>query len=114
MIEVATQIPVPLGCLLLIGGLPLAPNFTFPLAFLVISLPPPGWLLDALTVPLQRCKSALALCFVRDGAIMGSGFAIRKARSFWGGCLSEGAVIVTHKNSPFSAESTAPLRTLDD
>jgi len=53
MIEVATQIPVLLGCLLLIGGWPMARIFAFPLVFLVFSLPPPGWLLDAFTVPLK-------------------------------------------------------------
>jgi exosortase B len=53
MVEVATQIPVLLGCLLLIGGWPLARIFAFPLAFLVFSIPPPGWLLDAFTVPLK-------------------------------------------------------------
>jgi exosortase B len=53
MIEVATQIPVLLGCLLLIGGWPLARIFAFPLAFLVFSIPPPNWLLDAFTVPLK-------------------------------------------------------------
>ena len=46
MIEVATQIPVLWGCLLLIGGWPLARIFAFPLAFLIFSVPPPGWLLD--------------------------------------------------------------------
>jgi exosortase B len=53
MIEVATQIPVLLGCLLLIGGWPLARIFAFPLAFLVFSVPPPGWLMDAATIPLK-------------------------------------------------------------
>jgi len=53
MIEVATQIPVILGCLLLVGGWPLARLFAFPLAFLIFSIPPPGWLLDAFTVPLK-------------------------------------------------------------
>ena len=53
MVEVATQIPVLLGCLLLIGGWPLARVFAFPLAFLVFSVPPPNWLLDAFTVPLK-------------------------------------------------------------
>jgi exosortase B len=53
MVEVATQIPVLLGCLLLIGGWPLARVFAFPLAFLVFSIPPPSWLLDAFTVPLK-------------------------------------------------------------
>jgi exosortase len=53
MVEVATQIPVLLGCILLVGGWPLARVFAFPLAFLIFSIPPPGWLLDAFTVPLK-------------------------------------------------------------
>src|SRR5271155_1563293 len=53
MIEFATQIPVLLGCLLIVGGWPLARIFAFPLAFLVFSIPPPNWLLDAFTVPLK-------------------------------------------------------------
>ncbi len=53
MLEVATQIPVLLGCLLLFGGWSLARIFAFPLAFLVFSLPPPGWVMDAFTVPLK-------------------------------------------------------------
>ena len=53
MVEVATQIPVLLACLLLIGGWPLARLFAFPLAFLIFSIPPPTWLLDAFTVPLK-------------------------------------------------------------
>jgi len=57
MIETATQIPVLLGCLLLIGGWPLARVFAFPLAFLIFSVPPPGWIMDALTVPLKAWVS---------------------------------------------------------
>ena len=57
MIETATQIPVLLGCLLLIGGWSLARVFAFPLAFLIFSVPPPGWLLDAFTVPLKAWVS---------------------------------------------------------
>ncbi len=53
MIETFTQIPVLLGCLLLIGGWPLARVFAFPLAFLIFSIPPPAWILDAITVPLK-------------------------------------------------------------
>jgi exosortase B len=53
MVEVATQIPVLLGCLLIVGGWPLARVFAFPLAFLIFSIPPPTWLLDAFTVPLK-------------------------------------------------------------
>jgi exosortase B len=57
MVEVASQIPVLLGCLLLIGGWKMARIFAFPLAFLVFSVPPPGWLLDAFTVPLKAWVS---------------------------------------------------------
>ena len=64
MVEVATQIPVLLGCLLLIGGWPLARIFAFPLAFLVFSMPPPGWLLDALTVPLKTWISDVVADFL--------------------------------------------------
>jgi exosortase len=64
MIEVATQIPVLLGCLLLIGGWPLARLFAFPLAFLIFSVPPPGWLLDAFTVPLKARISDVVTNFL--------------------------------------------------
>ncbi len=64
MIETATQIPVLLGCLLLIGGWPLARVFAFPLAFLIFSVPPPGWILDALTVPLKAWVSDVVTNFL--------------------------------------------------
>src|SRR5579871_1774291 len=64
MIEVATQIPVLLGCLLLIGGWPLARLFAFPLLFLIFAVPPPGWLMDAFTVPLKAWISDLVSNFL--------------------------------------------------
>ncbi len=64
MIEVGTQVPVLLGCCLLIGGWPMARVFAFPLAFLLFSLPPPGWLLDAFTVPLKAWISDLVSNFL--------------------------------------------------
>jgi exosortase B len=64
MVEVATQIPVLLGCLLLIGGWTLARIFAFPLAFLVFALPPPGWVLDAFTVPLKLWVSDVVTNFL--------------------------------------------------
>ena len=66
MVEVATQIPVLLGCLLLIGGWPLARVFAFPLAFLIFSVPPPTWLLDAFTVPLKVWISDIVSNFLYD------------------------------------------------
>ena len=64
LIETATQIPVLLACLLLIGGWPLARLFAFPLAFLIFSLPPPGWILDAFTVPLKAWVSDVVTNFL--------------------------------------------------
>jgi exosortase B len=66
MVEVASQIPVLLGCLLLIGGWKMARIFAFPLAFLMFSLPPPGWLLDAFTVPLKAWVSDVVTNFLYD------------------------------------------------
>jgi exosortase B len=66
MVEFATQIPVLLGCVLLIGGWPMARIFAFPLAFLVFSIPPPGWLLDAFTVPLKAWISDIVSNFLYD------------------------------------------------
>ena len=66
MVEVATQIPVLLGCILLVGGWPLARILAFPLAFLVFSVPPPGWLLDAFTVPLKVWISDIVSNFLYD------------------------------------------------
>lgn len=64
MVEAATQIPVLLGCVLLIGGWPLARLFAFPMAFLVFAVPPPGWLLDAFTVPLKAWISDIVTNFL--------------------------------------------------
>jgi exosortase B len=66
MVEFATQIPVLLGCVLLIGGWPMARIFAFPLTFLVFSIPPPGWLLDAFTVPLKAWISDIVSNFLYD------------------------------------------------
>ena len=66
MVEVASQIPVLLGCLLLLGGWKMARIFAFPLAFLVFSVPPPGWLLDAFTVPLKAWVSDVVTNFLYD------------------------------------------------
>ncbi len=66
MVEFASQIPVLLGCVLLIGGWSMARIFAFPLAFLVFSIPPPGWLLDAFTVPLKAWISDIVSNFLYD------------------------------------------------
>jgi len=64
MVEVFTQIPVLLACLLLVGGWALARVFAFPLAFLIFSLPPPGWILDSITVPLKSWISDIVTNFL--------------------------------------------------
>jgi exosortase B len=64
MVEVFTQIPVLLACLLLVGGWALVRVSAFPLAFLVFSLPPPGWVMDALTVPLKAWISDIVTNFL--------------------------------------------------
>src|SRR5262245_16266160 len=52
-VEVGSQIPVLAGAILLLAGWGALRVFAFPLAFLVFSVPPPGWVLDAFTVPLK-------------------------------------------------------------
>ena len=66
MVEVFTQIPVLFGCVLLLGGWPLARLFAFPIAFLFFSVPPPGWLMDAFTVPLKAWISDVTTNFLYD------------------------------------------------
>jgi exosortase B len=57
LVEVGSQIPVIAGCVLVLAGWRVLRIFAFPLAFLVFSAPPPGWLLDAFTVPLKALIS---------------------------------------------------------
>jgi exosortase B len=66
MVEVFSQIPVLFGGVLLLGGWPLARVFAFPIAFLFFSVPPPGWLMDAFTVPLKLWISDLVTNFLYD------------------------------------------------
>lgn len=57
LIEAASQIPVICGCILLVAGWSVLRILAFPLAFLVFSIPPPGWMMDAFTVPLKAMVS---------------------------------------------------------
>ena len=57
MIEVASQIPILAGCVLLVAGWPALRILAFPLAFLIFFIPPPGWVMDAFTVPLKAVVS---------------------------------------------------------
>jgi exosortase B len=53
MLEVFSEIPVIAGAIVLLAGWGALRVFAFPLAFLIFSVPPPGWLLDTVTVPLK-------------------------------------------------------------
>jgi exosortase B len=55
--EVLSEIPVIAGCLVILGGWHVLRIFLFPLGFLFFSAPPPGWMLDAGTVPLKALVS---------------------------------------------------------
>jgi exosortase B len=52
-VEVGSQIPVLAGAILLLAGWGALRVLAFPVAFLAFSVPPPGWILDAVTVPLK-------------------------------------------------------------
>jgi exosortase B len=58
-LEVLSEIPVISGCIILLAGWSVFRILAFPIAFLVFSAPPPGWLLDAGTVPLKAFVSDL-------------------------------------------------------
>ena len=57
MVEVLSEIPVISGCVILLAGWKVFRVFAFPIGFLVFSAPPPGWLIDAGTVPLKALVS---------------------------------------------------------
>jgi exosortase B len=52
-IEVASEIPVIAGCVLILAGWPTLRIIAFPIGFLLFSAPAPGWMVDAATVPLK-------------------------------------------------------------
>ena len=57
LVEVLSEIPVISGCIILLAGWGVFRVFAFPIGFLVFSAPPPGWLVDAGTVPLKAFVS---------------------------------------------------------
>ena len=59
LVEVLSEIPVISGCIILLAGWRVFRVFAFPIGFLVFSAPPPGWLVDAGTVPLKAFVSDL-------------------------------------------------------
>ncbi|MBA7561584.1 hypothetical protein ES708_03223 [subsurface metagenome] len=57
VVEVLTLIPVMIGCTLIVGGWAGLRAFAFPIGLMVFAAPPPGWLLDYVTVPLKALVS---------------------------------------------------------
>jgi exosortase B len=58
-LEVASEIPVLAGCVLLLAGWNALRILAFPIGFLIFSAPAPGWMVDAATVPLKVLISDL-------------------------------------------------------
>jgi len=52
-LEVASEIPVLAGCVLLLAGWEALRILAFPIGFLIFSAPAPGWMVDAATIPLK-------------------------------------------------------------
>jgi exosortase B len=52
-LQVASEIPVIAGCILLLAGWSVLKILAFPVGFLIFSAPAPGWMVDAATVPLK-------------------------------------------------------------
>jgi exosortase B len=53
MLETAAQIPIICGAVLLLSGWRGLKTYAFPISFLIFAVPPPGWMLDAFTVPMK-------------------------------------------------------------
>ncbi len=58
-LEVASEIPVLAGSVLLLAGWNVLRILAFPIGFLIFSAPAPGWMVDAATVPLKVLISDL-------------------------------------------------------
>src|SRR5438270_5675014 len=58
-LEVASEIPVLAGGVLLLAGWNVLRILAFPIGFLIFSAPAPGWMVDAATVPLKVLISDL-------------------------------------------------------
>src|SRR6266478_2248552 len=58
-LEVASEIPVLAGSVLLLAGWNALRILAFPIGFLIFSAPAPGWMVDAATVPLKVLISDL-------------------------------------------------------
>jgi exosortase len=56
-LETLALLPLLTGAVLMIGGWPVYRLLAFPILILFFAVPPPGWLLDALTLPLKAMIS---------------------------------------------------------
>jgi exosortase len=52
-IETLAALPILTGAILMVGGWPVFRILAFPIFLLFFAVPPPGWLLDAVTLPLK-------------------------------------------------------------
>ena len=57
VIEAASSIFVLIGLVLLVFGAQALRLLAFPIAYLIFAVPPPGWALDAMTIPLKGVVS---------------------------------------------------------
>jgi exosortase B len=60
ILELAAQVPVVIGILLILGGWPAVRAAWFPLIYIVFMIPLPGILVDAVTGPLKQWISVIA------------------------------------------------------
>jgi len=52
-VEVLSELPVIVGCVLLLAGWRVLRILAFPIGFLIFTAPAPGWMVDGATVPLK-------------------------------------------------------------
>ena len=55
--ETGSIIPILAGLVLIAGGWPALRRLLFPIGLLIFAVPPPGWLMDAVTLPLKAMIS---------------------------------------------------------
>ncbi|MGO9391198.1 exosortase [Rhodoblastus sp.] len=78
MLEVAAQIPIICGAVLIAAGWQGLKAYAFPIAFLFFAIPPPGWMMDIFTVPMKLMVSdwATELLYQLDFPIAQNGVMI--------------------------------------
>jgi exosortase B len=76
--EAFSELPVIIGCVLLLAGWEVLRALAFPIFFLVFAVPAPGWIVDSATVPLKVFISDLVtkLLYALDYPIAQNGVVI--------------------------------------